>query len=130
CADAVERAAAGNVECLEVLTTEGTVRYLVRRHRQECQQLALGREDVYAALLVRRRLKGRVWLVQSGGDIEPTLLVLLQPVRSPARVPVVQQLAGGQVHGAVFLQIEAPELARAALRVVVIIGDEQVAIIG
>ena len=41
-ADAVERAAAGDVQRLAVLAAEGAVGHLVRRHRQERQQLPSG----------------------------------------------------------------------------------------
>ena len=91
-ADAVERAAAGDVQRFQVVAAEGAVGHLVLRHRQERQQLALRAEDVDAALDVLGRLERRVRLVQPRRDVQPALAVLLDAVRPAALAPVVQQL--------------------------------------
>lgn|SRR5262249_17682242 len=91
--DTVERPARRDVERLEIVVTEGTVRDLVSRHRQEVEELAVGAEHVNAPLPILGRLKGRVRLVQASRDVQPSFLILLEPVRTAAGAPVKQGTA-------------------------------------
>src|SRR5439155_19304993 len=67
---------------------------------------------------------------QSRGDVDPALLILLDAVRTAARAPIEQEHATRQLNGAVWAQVEAVELAGAPDGIVIVISDEQKAIIG
>src|SRR5262245_60932809 len=103
-ADAIEGPAPGDVERFAVLAAESAVGHLIGRHWQEREQLAGHRvDDVDATLHVRGRLERRVGLVQSGGHVQPALIVLLQSVGTTPGAPVVDEFLGVQFDRAVVL---------------------------
>src|SRR2546425_9206582 len=93
---------------------------------EEVEKLLVKAADDKHKLLLCVVNWGEIYYSITRAEGQPMLRVHLKPVGTAARLPIEDQFPALRVHAAVRIQIEAPEFARAAGHVVVVVGDEQV----
>lgn len=69
-------------------------------------------------------------MIESRGDIEPVFNIDRHSVRTAFRSPVEQLFAARKFNAAVFEQIESPQLSVISDFVVVVVGHEQIPVVG
>src|SRR5207249_6152796 len=121
-ANAIQGTTAGDVQGLQVAPAEGAVGGFVFGNGDELEQLAFRRDDEDSALILVDGFKP-CGAVDAAGDIQAALPVHLESVGTARGVPVEDQLPAFRIDGSVFLEVEAPDLARASLGIVIVVGD-------
>src|SRR6266853_5119883 len=118
--------AGGDEQRLQVGAAKRAVGHFVVWYRHDLQESSERCEEVNAAAEFFGGLEGRVGHVQAGGDVQPPALVHLEAIGAARVLPVEDQFAVARLDRAVGPKLEAPQFARAANGVVIVVRDVEV----